>query len=468
MDSGESMRRVALISGVLLAAAWAIGACSGDGSEGSDQAGLDAGADRDSAADAPLVPPDQPTPDGSPPPRCTRDLAARGAPVALFDRLEHDIQSAQTAGDRKALADRFVRDVQENGGAPLEDPDSDRVVFIARGEPGPAGWNVAGSWINWDVAQRANLKRIVDTDLFAVELMIDRRVAHAYKLLIGDTSDGFREDPLASHVVWDGIVRPGIGEFNGVVHPAALDSSKGRLVRWGGVQATKLANARDVFVYLPAAYDDATCPVLPVNIFHDGNEAITRGHFDIEADTLFAAKPELAQILIFVALPSQDVRMAEYTFGTMGALGDDYGAFLADDLLPRLESKLRVCRNPADRALSGESLGGLISTYLAFQRPDVWGFVGAQSSSYFWNSDWMIQRAGADPVVPVRLYVDHGCPNDNCDENRRFVAAVQSKGYEIQHVEAPNAAHDWPDWRARVPAIYTTFRSGRSGCTMMP
>src|SRR5262249_11538641 len=151
------------------------------------------------------------------------------------------------------------------------------------------------------------------------------------------------------------------------------------------------------------------CAVMPHIVFHDGNESLTRGDFAGVAN-----QAGVSYALVFVALASQNVRMDEYTFGTSTALGDQYGDFLVNDLEPILSASYRFCTKA--RGIAGASLGGLISTYLAFERSDVWGFVGSQSGSYFWNSGAMITRASQDPVVPVRFYLDTGCPdaNDNC------------------------------------------------------
>src|SRR5437867_4417216 len=83
-----------------------------------------------SCSSAPLVVPDAtddavtPPPDASPPRDCTRLGQSRTASAALFDAF---IQTKDV--------DTFLSDVAKNGGAPLEDPKSDRVIFLARGAP---------------------------------------------------------------------------------------------------------------------------------------------------------------------------------------------------------------------------------------------------------------------------------------------------------------------------------------------
>jgi enterochelin esterase family protein len=236
------------------------------------------------------------------------------------------------------------------------------------------------------------------------------------------------------------------------------------------MHATKLGDDRDVFTWLPPKYDDGTCAKLPLIVFHDGNESLTRGDFAGTAEALYQAHPDLAAILVFVALPTQDVRMDQYTWGTPTATGDQYVDFLVSDLMPSITKQYRTCGKPAARGISGASLGGLISTYAAFQKPGVWGWVGAQSASFFWQSNAMISEAQSAPAIPTRFYLDSGEPNgqcgddDNCAVVDQMEQTLQSKGYDVERVKVPNAEHDWPYWKARLPGMLTHFRQSQTVC----
>ncbi len=398
---------------------------------------------------------------------CSRRAQVKNAPPSLYDAFVADMASVADATARASRVDQLLADVRAQGGTPLEAPGDDRVVFLVRGAPPNGAWNVAGSFRpgmpDWKASPLA-MTQIAGTDLWVADTRVPRGMAAQYKLLGGTTDDGFREDLLAMNVVWDGIDHQDVGQFNGLVHASDADATKGRLVAYRGVHAQKLGDTRDVFVYLPARYDDGSCAPLPHLLVHDGNESLTRGDFAGVADQTFAQDPSSSSILGFVALSDQNVRMDEYTFHTSTALGDAYGDFLANEIEPMLASRYRLCSAPEDRGLSGASLGGLISTYLAFQKPSTWGYVGAQSASLFWDSNAMITRGGQDPKVPVRFYLDHGCPDDNCDENRAMATALTQKGYELDHVEVANAEHAWSYWHDRFPQALRYFRQGRPAC----
>jgi len=436
------MRRAVLL------ACWVVCGCGGSSAATSEAGAPDAAAEASS--------PDAGQGDATTQPVCTRASQATTAPASIYDALVADLATLAD-GQKPARVAQFVADVDAQGGTPLEDF-GDRLVFVVRGAPPMGPWSVAGSFTGWK-ANPQPMTQLPGTDLWVLDAHVARGTAHPYKLLSGTTDDGFAEDPLAHHVVWDGIDRGTVGQFNAVAHPGDGDGSKGRIEVHHGVRATKLGDARDVFVYLPSRYDDGSCDALPHIAFHDGNESLTRGDFAAVADATYATSPDASAVLAFVALPSQDVRMDEYTFGTQGALGDDYGEFLVDDLEPLLAKDYRLCATPASRGLAGASLGGLISTYLAFQRPDVWGYVGSQSGSYFWNNDALITRASQDPTVALHFYLDTGCPdeNDNCSVVEAMNQALSQKGYGVVYVESNGAQHDWPFWAARLPKLLTSF-----------
>jgi len=362
---------------------------------------------------------------------CARASAAHTAPIA------------QLATDTSDAAIRAA------GGTPFED--GDHVVFAARG-PGP--WAVAGTFNQWQPTVRLNQ---VSADLWLGDAWVPRGQSFEYKLVNGSR---WIEDPLARNVAWDGIDRGfGVhGEMNAIGHPAALSATKGRTIALGRV------HEREVWVHYPAAYDTESCTKLPSILIHDGMESLTRGGFAEAADALYAQRPELAAVLVFVGLPSQEVRMAQYTVYSPGSEGAQYTDFLARELWPAVQQEARVCSAPAARGIAGASLGGLISTYAGFEHPESWGWVGSQSGSFFWADDAMISRVQALPREPLRVYLDSGCPDDNCAPTDRLASVLAAKGYDHVRVREDGGQHDWSYWHDRLAGMLTHFREGQTSC----
>ncbi|MBX3192015.1 MAG: hypothetical protein KF819_33805 [Labilithrix sp.] len=394
---------------------------------------------------------------------CTRELEARPAPASLFDVFKTDLMGLVGAA-RAARVDKLVADVAAQGGTPLENPTTGRVVFLVRGAPPEGTWSVTTSLVAFDPAMATPLAQVSDTDLYAADVTIARGASFEYKLLSGAT---FLEDRAAKNLVWDGIDRGTVGELNAIGHAMDWPMTKGRLRAHGKVHATMLGNDRDVYAYLPPKYDDGTCAKLPTVIFHDGNESLTRGDYAAKADALYAARPDLSAVLFFVALPSQDVRLDEYSFGFGGSKGLGYVDFLTTDLPPSLAAAgYRTCSKREARGIAGASLGGLISTFAAFEKPNAWGWVGSQSASYFWNGSAMITRVqNTTPKIDVRFYLDSGdAAADNVTYVSQMAAAMTTKGYDHVRVTAAGALHEWPDFGMRVGGMLTHFRDGRADC----
>ena len=71
-------------------------------------------------------------------------------------------------------------------------------------------------------------------------------------------------------------------------------------------------------------------------------------------------------------------RQTEYT-----APGyEDYGRFLVEELKPWIDDNYRTLSGARHTAVLGSSLGGVVSFYLAWQWPEVFGSAGCMSSTF--------------------------------------------------------------------------------------
>ena len=230
---------------------------------------------------------------------------------------------------------------------------------------------MAGSFTGWKSNPQPMTLVAGTTDLWVLDTHVARGVAHQYKLLSGTDDTGFTEDLLARNVVWDGINHNTVGFFNAIAHASDGDASKGRVVRHHGVHATKLGDDRDVFVYLPPTYDDGSCAAVPQIVFHDGNESLTRGDFAGVADATYASNPasrrrSSSSRSRIAERPHERVHVRHARRSRRRLRRFSRRASSS----PMIGTTYRTCSKPGSRGISGASLGGLISTYLAFQRPD--------------------------------------------------------------------------------------------------
>ncbi|RME30297.1 MAG: hypothetical protein D6806_00420, partial [Deltaproteobacteria bacterium] len=137
---------------------------------------------------------------------------------------------------------------------------------------------LAGTHNGWD-PQAQPMEKVTSGGLYYASVP-SSEAPLAYKFV--QDGDWF-SDPGNPHVEWDGIPVAGPGEFNSTLPEAAAARTNGRLVRWTFCSAA-VGDCRDVFVYLPRAYDIDGTESFPLMVVHDGNESITRARFDAEAD----------------------------------------------------------------------------------------------------------------------------------------------------------------------------------------
>jgi len=142
--------------------------------------------------------------------------------------------------------------------------------------------------------------------------------------------------------------------------------------------------------------------------------------------------------------------------------GDLYVDFVVNTLKPYIDNHFRTLTNRENTAIAGSSMGGLISLYAAFKKPEVFGMVGAMSPS-FWVSDGKIfdfvKNAGAGNL---KVYIDMGTGEgiQVLEDTRRMVALLKNIGQTdetLLYVEDEDALHNEKFWAKRFPKMLRFF-----------
>ncbi len=143
-------------------------------------------------------------------------------------------------------------------------------------------------------------------------------------------------------------------------------------------------------------------------------------------------------------------RMTEYTSPGY----EDYGRFIVETLKPLIDTKYRTLAGSSNTAVMGSSLGGVVSFYLGWQWPDVFGKVACLSSTFAYR-DNLLERVFAEPKRQLRIYLDSGWPADNYEPTRSMRDRLIWKGYrpgsELFYLAFPEAKHDENAWAVRSP-----------------
>ena len=190
-------------------------------------------------------------------------------------------------------------------------------------------------------------------------------------------------------------------------------------------------------------------------VVHDGGDYLRYSALQTVLDNLIH-RLEIPPMV--VALTTSTDRLAEYA--------DDAGhaRFLAEELLPELEARYPLRREPAQRGLMGASFGAVASLATACRYPGRFGRLLLQSGSFaFTDIGPRPPRPGVRPgggvrqplprrsrsAVAERVFVTCGIYESLIYENRSMVPILQRTGMEVRYVEARDG-HNWENWRDRL------------------
>ncbi len=254
----------------------------------------------------------------------------------------------------------------------------------------------------------------------------------------------------------------------------------GDLLVCAGVHSPQLGNRRDLFVLLPPSYHQSRRRY-PVIYMHDGQNlfdaaASFSGEWLVD-ETMQMLAGEGREALVVGVANAGSERIAEYSPFTDarladGGRGDAYLAFLAETVKPLIDSHFRSLPDREHTTMIGSSMGGLISLYAFFARPDLVGHVAAMSPSAWFGEEALYHDLLQRHYRPGRIYLDVGTREGlgpafafgAADAfARRYTAGVfrlyqhlleigYRPGHDIRYVEEADADHSEAAWARRLPA----------------
>lgn len=217
----------------------------------------------------------------------------------------------------------------------------------------------------------------------------------------------------------------------------------------------------NVRVFLPPGYDENTVKHYPVLYMHDGNnlflpeEASFGTTWDVSATLeLMTSLRTVREVLVVGVWPLE--RKTEYTLPGY----EDYGKFLVEELKPTIDTHFRTHPEQRNCAVMGSSLGGVVSFYLGWQYPEVYGMAACMSSTFGYCDD-LRERVASEPKREVKFYLDSGVPGDNYEVTKDMYELMIRRGYrrgeELHYFTFPEALHDEKHWAMRSHLPYQFF-----------
>ncbi|GAB4450314.1 MAG: hypothetical protein Kow0031_32790 [Anaerolineae bacterium] len=240
----------------------------------------------------------------------------------------------------------------------------------------------------------------------------------------------------------------------------------------------QLGNQRDILVYLPPSYPygDWRYPVL---YMHDGQnlfDAHTSFAGEWQVDETVQALSREGVEAIVVGIPNTGrERINEYSpfvdALNGGGKGDGYLAFITDTVKPLVDAEFRTLRHRNFTGLLGSSMGGLISLYGFFSRPDAFGLAGVMSPALWFANQAVFRYVKQAEFSPGKIYLDAGpreyagaagSKKQRRTKSGRYSGSVRDmsellagKGYQpgasLKFVEETDAQHEEAAWARRLP-----------------
>ncbi|WP_274650686.1 alpha/beta hydrolase [Paenibacillus humicola] len=216
---------------------------------------------------------------------------------------------------------------------------------------------------------------------------------------------------------------------------------------------------RNLRVYLPPGYNELLS--YPAVYCQDGEDFFNFGRVATIAGRLILDEGLEPCIIVGVDVDKK-VRTAEYS--PDGERHRPYAAFFGEELVPFIEAKYPVRRDPSERVLAGDSLGGTVSLHLALAFPHLFRRVISLSGAYYPESQRIAKQAG--PLDWLSVYMIVGLQEtafetdrgvfDFVAMNRSMNEILTSNGAGVRYGEH-DGRHVWGFWQQYIPDALKAF-----------
>lgn len=299
-------------------------------------------------------------------------------------------------------------------------------------------------------------ERLADSDWWLLALTLPESTRLEYRLAIHDGEHRYdTEDPLNSFVARNPFGQNSVCRAHGYdVPPWAEHDPEAEvgLQRSLTIPSAHLGRAVPVHLYLPASFSMEPEHRYPLLVMHDGSDFLHYADAATVLDNLIhrGLTPELV-----VAFCDPDDRLVEY------ADDERHADFVAEELVPYLESHLPLIGDRDHRCLGGASFGGVATLSTATRHPDLFGRLLLQSGSFDGAGSDCVDRT--DPLwLPVkrfvrgfleqparvadRIYMSCGVYEALICDNRALRPVLADTGASVI-LEERMDGHTWGCWR---------------------
>lgn len=234
------------------------------------------------------------------------------------------------------------------------------------------------------------------------------------------------------------------------------------------VWATTEGRSRRMTIYTPAGYeaDYRSYPVLYLLHGMGGDEEawVATGRVAEIMDNLIAEGRVEPMIVVMPngcmrhdAAPgySEEGFYKPYMSGSMDGSFEEYFA----DVVAWTDAHYRTYATKERRAIAGLSMGGFHAMQISKRYPDMFDYVGLFSAAIYRGEEGVAMYENLEAALAeqfargVALYwIAIGKDDFLYEENTKFRALLDEKGYEYEYVES-EGGHTWRNWRCYLTAF---------------
>lgn len=361
-----------------------------------------------------------------------------------FDELINLLHSEKDSVQKAAM----ISDYLSNNNIPVVEGNA--IYFVYRGNakivaaPGELnGWNI----------DKSLMQKVDGTDLFFRVDTLDVTGRAEYKIWVDSV---WMLDPLNQRKALGGFGYNSDVWMSQYFPPKEIEYDDG--IPHGKIdtiwfESKILKRTHPILIYQPFTKMMKNLYTVYVN---DGGEYLSIAKMNNVLDNLIANNVTKPVLGVFIdprtdpTKPETNMRMVDYS------ASEDYLKFLTDELVPFVDKNYSVSTKTSDRLIMGASMGGLISTYVSYTRPDVFKNSAAQSPAYAQANISVIEMIAEGGYKDISVYIDTGILYDTKIFSRIAKALLIERKIKLNYSEYPEG-HNWTNWQARFDDILKYF-----------
>ncbi len=264
--------------------------------------------------------------------------------------------------------------------------------------------------------------------------------------------DSFNSEKCVSKI--KGISIP-IHEIESPEAPPQLWYGKRIKIDYGKVEeftshSEILENERQILVYTPPNYSKTHTPyhflLLFDGILYEENAKVSSTLDNLITDDKIP--PIVAVMVENFGSSNSSLRNNELY------ANPKFTEYIIKELLHWVRENFNITNSPSLSVVAGTSAGAIMSTFIAFKHPEIFGNVISTSGSYWKLGEEYANQFAQNEILPLKFYIDVGVleaasPSGIFNANRHFRTVLLEKGYPVCYTEFLGG-HDFICFRGSI------------------